>query len=431
MARVWEEIVCPAVEALIRVERVGAGCDIAAVDACGLYFQTRMREVSARLHAAGLTNPSSPDAVGRFLFATLGLAPPMKTKKGADSTAKKALVALSGKHPAVGDLLLWRKLSTLNNTYAVGLRKQIASDGRIHTSYVLDGTETGRMSSRQPNLQNIPRSDTPEGKMVKNCFVARPGHTLVQFDYSQLELRIAAMLSQDPDMLAIFNTPDPVTGLFADYHMATARIITPIIWHDDWDRLSPDEQKKRRTLAKPVNFGLLYGRGDRALAEEMHSTVAMAAKVRAAVLGHFRVLAKWIEGQVTLARKTGEIWTWWGGGPARRRPLLDVASPDDEARGTAERSSYNTPCQGTGSDFCLSSLVAVDRWLAEDGLPADVVLTVHDSLVLDVRDDAVAEVVPEVIAIMEGWNSGGVRLRVDCEVGRAWGSLKPYVAGTV
>jgi len=409
-------------DALTEVELRGAPVSVPALDALDAHLTAEMAVLESVWTAHGLENPSSSQQVAELLYDRLGLPCTVTTPKGARSTSRAALETLEGQHPVVDALLRHRKLAKLHGTYCVGMRGHIRDDGRIHTSYLLHGTETGRLSSREPNLQNIPRADTPEGRMAKDCFRAPHGRRLVQLDYSQLELRVAALLSGDTAMQAVFASGE-------DFHMRTAQMIAPYAWgvpEELWDGLSPADRKRYRTGAKAVNFGLLYGSGDYALGKAIGCTTQQARKIRRAVLGQFRALAKWIPAQLAHARTHGGTWTWWDGERARFRPLPNVASPVDAWRGTAERGSWNTPVQGTGSEYCLASLAACVEWLREDQVPAEVVLTVHDSIVIECDADAVREVVEGATAIMEGWPSGGVLLKVDAEVGTAWGSLTAY-----
>lgn len=418
--RVWSLIVRPATEALLEVERAGALVSIPALNALDQHLSVSLASIRGQFDSVGLVNPNSSQQVARLLYDYLELPCPKTTATGARSTDSDVLESLQGKHPIVDALLNWRGLSKLQGTYVEGMREHIREDGRIHTSYLLHGTETGRLSSRNPNLQNIPRADTPEGKMARDVFVAADGHSLVQLDYSQLELRVAAMLSGDPAMLDIFASGE-------DYHMRTAQMIAPFAWGvRDWAALDAATKKKYRSGAKAVNFGLLYGRGDKALAKGIGCTADEAAKIRRAVLGQFTSLDRWINQMRDRAQRSGETWTWWDGEPARRRPLWRIGEPDSGVAGNAERSAWNTPIQGTGSEFCLASVAECVKWLREDCVPAKLVLTVHDSIVFEVLDEAVPEVVAGARAIMEGWPSKGVHLAVDAEVGKSWGSLSAY-----
>lgn len=276
---------------------------------------------------------------------------------------------------------------------------------------------------KHPNLQNIPRVDDPtsptykgpEGRMARDCFCAQPGYLFVQADYSQLELRIAAMLSDDPVMKEIFRSG-------VDFHLRTAQMIAPLLWHI----LAEQVGKDHRAQAKAVNFGVLYGMTARTLAAKLGCSVAEAQRVMDAILGKFKRLAAWCKERLSESRRTGESWTIWDGERARRRSLHRIADEDDGQRITAENGAVNTPVQGTASDYCVRAIVDVVDWLREDAVPAELCLPVHDSLLLHVREDAVPEVAYQVRRIMESYPSDDVQLKVDIEVGPAWGSLSKY-----
>jgi DNA polymerase-1 len=249
--------------------------------------------------------------------------------------------------------------------------------------------------------------------MARGCFAAHEGWTILSADYSQLELRIAAMLSKDPTMIDIFKRGE-------DLHQKTAEMIAPLVWH-----ITADQVKKvpHRAAAKAVNFGVLYGQTAKGLCRKIGCTEEEAERIIQAILGKFHLLGGWIKERLASARRDGCTWTYWNGEHARRRNLWQLADDDNEAKGTAERSSWNTAIQGTGSDYLLRSLVQVVNWVLDNGVPARVVLSVHDSLLLEVRDDCLGEVAAKVKEVMTGWPSDDVPLVVDVEAGPTWGDL--------
>ena len=207
-----------------------------------------------------------------------------------------------------------------------------------------------------------------------------------------------------------------------DYHLRTARMISKQAWG-----IEPDAVEKiHRSAAKTVNFGLLYGLNVAGLAHQIGCTVDAADSIKRAVLGKFKVLDRWIRERLEETRQSGDAWTWWNGGRARRRPLWDIGDRDETKRATAERSSWNTPIQGTASDFCLASLIECVRWLKGSTLKTKLVMTVHDSLIFEVPQNELEIVAGKVDEIMSSWNSNGVPLKVDLEVGKSWGSLESY-----
>jgi DNA polymerase I len=303
----------------------------------------------------------------------------------------------------------------MQGTYCEGMRAHVRPDGRIHGSILPDGARSGRTSMADPNLQNLPReSDSPEGKLARDVFAAKPGWLFVHVDYRQLEYMVAAMLSQDPEMIALARSG-------VDFHLGTAQLVAPIM---RW----PEVTKTQRSIAKQLNFALIFGLSDSALANRLDSTMAMAARVRAAVLGKFQVFDAWAKRQIREVKLNGYTRTYWAGRPARWRPMWRIASEEGEARSRAEHGAINTPIQGTAAEFCNRSISSVVDWIEEDCVPAELVLAIHDALLLHVREDAVDEVATVVPRLMLQWDSMGVPLGVDVEVGHSFGSLRKYEA---
>jgi uracil-DNA glycosylase family 4 len=419
ITRIYRNVVMPAAEAVKQIEWWGVPVDRQAIDQLHLYLAGKERELRDRLAGYGLTDPGSLPEVGDVLFKKLGLPPTEKNKTGY-VLDKDALSGLRDAHPAVSDLIEWRRITRLDGTYARGLAACIRADGRVHPSILVDGARSGRMSCQNPNLQNIPRNEDDEGnvegQLLRNCFIASPGHVLLNLDFSQLELRIAAMLSGDEVMAGIFRAG-------VDYHHKTAELIAPIAWGITNEQVT----KIHRTKAKVVNFSLVYGKGDRGLARDLGCSVAEAARIREAIFGQFRKLSAWIRGRVDETRRTGCAWTWWDGDRARRRWLIEIANTgDDDRRSVAEHSSFNTPVQGTGSEYLTATLGKVVPWILDNGIPAKLWVPVHDSLMMEVEESAVDEVAHEVRSMMLSWPSMGVPLAVDAEVGQSWGAMRKY-----
>lgn len=723
---IWDKIVGPNVEALAQVEAWGIAADRDAVENFHRYCQTIISSIAPQFAAYDL-NPGSPDQVARVLFEDAGLQPVKFTNTGKPSTDAGVLESLKGKHPIVDAILEYRKIVKLDGTYAKGMLPHIRDDGRIHPNYNVVGTETGRISCSQPNMQNVPSpseveddhgnvSIDPVSAFARNCFRASPGNTLLQFDYSQLELRIAAILSGDPLMKKIFLDGD-------DYHTRTAEMIATLAWgihpddvkkqhrrgakcfHPDtevltkagwkkitdlsdgeqvmtceakpgfrvdmkWDtptdvftarhpdqelihfknegidiRVTPDHGmlaftkngnpqervlphefpnkrywmnagvfrggdlkvkeallrvavavqadgsyaegsirfgfKKRRKVSRlrrllslagiaftesvwssgttsicvnsaqslqirhllegkslpwswldlpehlrravldeapywghdrdnwnmrrcsstdpqsidvlqalasitgmktrqtaqgkmrvlsikehartrsgnlsvlhhshtdkvacltvpsgtvlvrdggvplicnqTVNFGLLYGKGIGGLAADLGCSKNEAEKLKDAILGQFTLLSKFISDRLAYGRKYGGVWVPWRKNAAWWRPLPGLDDSKDGVRINAENCTVNTPIQGMASFYCLASIREIIDWIREDHVPAKVVLTVHDSIILDVNPSARDEVMGVVPEIMQGFPSAGVPLVVDCEEGERWGELQ-------
>ena len=433
--RVWRSHLHAAPWAVGKVESWGVLASLKKLGEAERFFTQRADELLADIHAVkpGM-NPASTDQLAELLYKDLKLPVLKKSRKtGKPSTDKPTLTALASSDDApekvrevVGKVLEWKSVTKLNGTYAKGLRAFIQSDGRIRCSLNIVGTETGRMSCSDPNMQTIP-TRSEYAKRIKSVFAAPPGHKLVQLDYKALEVRIAAMLSGDPVLMEVFERG-------GDPHRETAEALSEVLWGNTFDTcggLSGDdltaEQARRRSVCKGVVFGTIYGQGPEALAAMTGLTAAEAERAQTLVMGRYRVLKRWITKTAAAASRTGETWTWWDGGRARRRPVPDIGDQDPGRASHGQRQSYNTPVQGTGSEFCVASLVAIVAWLVDSGFPAKLVMTVHDSLVFEVRDGHVDELIRNVARIMTGWESQGVDIAVDAEVGENWGDLAGYV----
>lgn len=422
------------VTAFARIERAGIRADRQAFETFSAYLKLGVdeeMEYFAKFDGPpgpdgkpGVKfNPGSVDQVRALLFDTLGL-----PKHGIDvsdsgnlSTDKDSLAKLLGTHPVIEHLVNYRRLEKMDGTYGRGMIRHILSDGCIHPTFRQDGTETLRVSSENPNGQNIPRAETVEGKMARDGFVARPGRILVELDQSQIELRVAAGMSGDPDMIAIFKAN-------LDYHLRTAQLISQIMW-----RLTPEQVGEfHRQYCKTVNFGLLYGKTDAGLAEQLNITVAEASKLRAAILGTFKKLSDMIKRFLHHGRVHGSIDVpWLVEGAAHTRPLYDIGSEDRWKRSNAENSTTNTPIQGRAALYTIASIPLIHDWIDDNCLAdaVDVVNTVHDSVLLDVEEQHFEEVVAAVTGIMEAWDCWGVPLKVDCKAGDRWGTLRKVKRG--
>lgn len=433
--RVWDTLVRDATEVFSRVESRGFPIDRGALLACADRIAGRIaeeREAIAR-EAPGL-DPDADEAIGELLYRNMQLTTTVLTDGGALSVAYDALAENKDAHPVVPHLMAYGALTHLRRTYldgeprpgerygVTGMLRHIRPDGRVHCTYNLDGARTGRLSASDPNLQNIPRAEEDKndpdsifGKLIKDLFVAPPGWRFIQLDYSQLELRVAALLSEDPVMAEIFRSG-------VDYHLRTAEMIAPIAFGvsaAQWATLDEKGRKPYRSRSKAVNFGLLYGMMAKTLAKRMGCDVATATKTIDAVLGKMVRLARWMEARRTEAATTGIICTEWQGAQGRFRPLHRL-----DYRNTI---AVNTPVQGTASEFCLASVVGIERALDYEGLADDamVIGTVHDSIMLLAREHVAAEVVGLGKMVMEGHLPGApVYLEADAEWGDRWGSLE-------
>jgi len=416
---VWDEIMLPAARAIEYVERWGVAVDKKKIANFSLVVTDLKEKVTARLFDKGTFNLNSTRELCNYLYTVYKLPILSKTDTGSPSTDKATLELLLSKNlkteqkQFVENMLEYRKVSKMHSTYATKLGGFIRDDGRVHPSFNLVGARSGRISCSDPNVQQIPRADTELSSMARDCFVAPKGRVFVQLDYSQLELRIAAMLSLDKNMGDVFRSG-------RDYHMRTAQIISKQAWG-----ISPNKvTKNHRTMAKSVNFGLFYGMSTGTLAKNIGCSKEEAQKIQNAVFGSFPDLKRWCDNHVQAARREGCAYTYWKNNRARVRPLFRIADQDDHVRKTAENGSFNTPVQGTASDFCLASLARCVEWLVKERFPAKLVLTVHDSLLFEVDEKHRDELIDSAKHLMTDWESNNVPLVVDAEIGKTWGKLE-------
>ena len=416
--RVWEGVVLPAATAIQRVEEWGVPFDVQAGAFFGQLAQGQADEalVRVRKYRADL-NLQSPQQIADLLFRELGLRSSVETESGGDSTSEEALAQIAHEHPVVSDILAFRHHQRLAD-YARDWASSIRGDGRIHPSIHLDGARSGRTSCSNPNLQNIPRADSEDGKRARDCFVAPKGYVLVELDYSQLELRVAAYISRDKVMADLF-----CSGV--DFHLGTAKLISQLAWH-----VAPENVTDvHRTGAKAFNFGLAYGKTDRTLAADLGISEEQAAKIRAALFGQFKNFGAWTKDSIAYARQHGGVWTWWEDQEARWRPLWRIADESEEGKwkaNTAKNGAINSPIQGTASEFCVSSIAKIVRLIERGEIDAQLVLPIHDSVMLVAPEktwkDAALAARAEMVSYP--WATQHVPLAVDCKVGTKWGSLQ-------
>jgi len=418
----WDTLYKRAVTAFARIERVGMYADRQAFVSFSSFLNVSLDALRRKFKAydeAGVPfNPNSHQQVAKLLYGKLGLPKGEVSESGNASTNAETLSKLHGMHPVVDQILEWRRLEKLDGTYAAGMIQHIVSDGCIHPTFRLDGTETGRISSENPNGQNIPRSETLEGKMARDAFRARPGRVMISLDQSQIELRVAAGMSGDPEMIDIFKS-----GM--DYHMRTAQLIAKVVWGILEDAVG----KYHRSYAKSVNFGLLYGKTDAGLAAQLGCSIDEAARVRAAILGRFRRLAGLIAKLLRHARSFGSIDIPWFDGAVHTRPLYEAGGQDKWKKQNAENSSINTPIQGRAAWYTLAAIPLIHDWIDASGSSAEIINTVHDSIMLDVDPAEVDVVIENCKRIMTSFDCWGVPLVVDVDAGERWGSLRSMEPG--
>ena len=391
------------VKILIEMEREGIRVDTAALKDYGAQLEREILQLlqDVLAYAEPGFNPDSPKQLGELLFGKLGLPGGKKTAKGQWSTDEKTLSKLADAHPIIGKILEYRACTKLKSTYVDKLPTLIDSESRVHTTFRQHATETGRLSSEDPNLQNIPVR-TERGKMIRKAFVARDDrHVLISADYSQIELRLMAAFSQDPAMIAAFRNGE-------DIHRDTASRV--------YDVMPAFVTPEQRSKCKMVNFGIIYGISAFGLSQRLNCPRKEAADL---IETYFRLYPKvkdFMESAITKAREKGYAETILG----RRRTLRDINSRNATVRQAAERDAINTPIQGSAADLIKVAMVKVDAALKASGLRTKMVLQIHDELIFDTPLDEVEQVKEIVRREMSTALDFGVPLDVGIGVASNW-----------
>ena len=344
-------------------------------------------------------NLNSPKQLGTALFEKLGLPAKKKTKSGY-STGAEVLEELRYAHPAVGLLLEYRQLAKLKSTYADGLRECVAEDGRIHSTFNQTETRTGRISSLEPNLQNIPVR-TAEGRRLREYFTAPDGRVLCDADYSQIELRVLASIANDKNMIAAFSSG-------ADIHTATAAQVFDM----PADMITPE----LRSRAKAVNFGIVYGIGAFSLSKDIGVSRAEADRYIKNYLAGYPSVAAYMENTISAAKRDGYVTTLYG----RRRWLPELSNSNGNLRAFGERVARNAPIQGTAADIIKKAMINVYRSLAEKYPTAKLILQVHDELIVECDEADSAGVCALLETEMENAAHLAVRLTAEAHSGKNW-----------
>ncbi|MFC6298544.1 DNA polymerase I [Pseudomonas sp. CCM 7893] len=404
LASVLTDIEMPLVPVLARIERQGALVDAELLGVQSIELGNKMvaLEREAFEIAGEEFNLGSPKQLGAILYEKLGLPVLKKTGKGQASTAEEVLAKLAeDDYPLPKVLMQYRSMSKLKSTYTDRLPEQInPRTGRIHTSYHQAVAATGRLSSSDPNLQNIPVR-TAEGRRIRQAFVAPKGYKLLAADYSQIELRIMAHLSKDEGLLNAFRDN-------LDVHTATAAEVFKV----ELDEVTSDQRRS----AKAINFGLIYGMGAQKLGKDIGVDTKTAKAYIDVYFARYPGVREYMERTRAQASDQGYVETLFG----RRLYLPDIHSNRPQERAGAERTAINAPMQGTAADIIKKAMVKVDDWLTASGLDAKVILQVHDELVLEVREDLVAEVSEKIREHMSGAAKLDVPLLVEVGVGNNW-----------
>ncbi|SDO51526.1 DNA polymerase I [Halomonas shengliensis] len=403
LAEVLEAIELPLVPVLSRMERTGVALDPERLHAQSQELARRIDALEVRAHelAGREFNLGSPKQLGQILFEEQGIPVLKKTPKGAPSTAEAVLEELALDYPLPKVIMEHRGLAKLKSTYTDKLPRLVnKATGRLHTSYHQAVTATGRLSSSDPNLQNIPIR-TEEGRKIRQAFIARPGYRIVAADYSQIELRIMAHLSGDKGLLAAF-----AEG--RDIHAATAAEVFGVAL----DKVTPDQRRS----AKAINFGLIYGMSAWGLGRQLHIEQGQAKVYIDRYFDRYPGVARYMERIRAQAAEEGFVETVFG----RRLHLPEIRSQNRARRQGAERTAINAPMQGTAADIIKRAMIDVDAWLRQGELDAWMVMQVHDELVFEVAEGQVERFIEQVKARMQGAAELEVPLIVEAESGANW-----------
>jgi len=403
LRQLYEEIEQPLVPVLFRMEHRGVLVDADLLRQQSGEIVARLAELEQQAHeAAGQPfNLDSPKQLQEILFTKLGLPVLRRTPKGQPSTAEDVLEELADSYPLPRLVLEYRGLAKLRSTYTEKLPAQVnPRTGRVHTSYHQAVAVTGRLSSSDPNLQNIPVR-TPEGRRIRQAFVAPPGHVLLAADYSQIELRIMAHLSGDESLMAAFAED-------RDIHQATAAEVLGI---------EPGQvTAEQRRAAKAINFGLIYGMSAFGLARQLGTDRGTAQEYVDRYFERYPGVKRYMDETRATARERGYVETVFG----RRLYLPEIRSRNRQQQQYAERSAINAPMQGTAADIIKRAMIAVDGWLEGGPRGARLVMQVHDELVFEVEQDRLDEVRERVTAFMTDAAELDVPLKVDSGAGANW-----------
>ena len=405
MLLLYRDMELPLLPVLARMQAEGICADKQRLQEFGTQLEGQIKDLEKQVHElAGRTfNIGSPKQLGTVLFEELGLKAGKKTRTGY-STDAETLEKLKDQHPIIPAILAWRKVSKLKSTYTDGLTKTIDPDGRIRSTFHQTVTATGRLSSADPNLQNLPvrRED---GSEIRRCFTARPGWVLVDADYSQIELRVLAHVADDAAMQEAFASGE-------DFHAVTASQV----FHVPLNEVTP----KLRSAAKAVNFGIVYGISAWSLADDIKVSNAEAQAYIDAYLARYTGVKQYMDTVKADAEKNGFVTTLYG----RKRTIPELKSSNFNLRSFGQRAAMNTPIQGAAADIIKLAMVRVDRRLRQEGLAARLILQVHDELIIEAPEQEREQVCILLKEEMEAAASLKVRLLADVSWGDNWYDAK-------
>lgn len=418
LEHIFTEIEEPLISVIEKMRERGIKLDVPYLEKLSKKLHKELSSLEEKIYKqAGVEfNINSPKQLGEVLFDTLALKPKnaKKTATGQRSTKESELEKLRDDHPIIEEVLRYRELQKLVSTYVDALPKDVKEDGRIHSTLLQTGAATGRMASKDPNLQNIPIR-TEEGRLVRGAFIAEKGYKLVAIDYSQIELRIAAIMSEDPALIEIFKKGE-------DVHTGVAMRVFGV----NEDEVTGNMRRK----AKVINFGILYGMGVNALRQNLGDDTPRqeAQEFLNAYFNTFTKLAEYLEDTKTFARNNGYTETIFG----RRRHFPGISSSVPFIRAQAERMAINAPIQGTAADCMRVAMRDVAAYIEKEKLEKEVglLVQVHDELIFEIKEEKLDSAISKIVEIMEGTLSGkethGVPLVADVKVGENWHDMSAY-----
>ena len=414
LRKIYEEIEFPLIPITHRMEKRGVKIDAKLLAELSKTYHREVTRLEKSIweHAGMEFNISSPKQLGEVLFDKLALTAKnmKKTSGGARSTRESELEKLRDLHPIVPMIFEYRELSKLLSTYIDTIPTMLDKNNRLHTDFIPAGTTTGRMASLDPNLQNIPVK-TELGRAIRGAFVAEKGFVLAGFDYSQIELRIAAFLSDDHKLIEIFRKGE-------DVHTSVASFVFKVPLNE--------VTAEMRRQAKVINFGIIYGMGVMALKQNLGTSRADAQKFYDDYFNTFSSLASYLDAVKAETARRGYTETFYG----RRRYFEGINSKIPFIKASAERMAINAPIQGTEADVVKIALIKIDDFIKKEGLENDVfpLLQVHDELIYEIREDKAADIAPKIEKIMESVmdpkDTKGVILTAKSHVAKNWGELK-------
>lgn len=405
LASLLNDIELPLSRVLASMEHIGFAVDKNGITEFGKQLDSDIVRIQGEIYSlCGYEfNLNSPKQLGEALFERLGLPTKKKTKTGY-STNAEVLESLKNEHPIIPLILEHRQLAKLKSTYVEGLLKEIASDGRIHTVFKQTETRTGRISSTEPNLQNIPVR-TPLGSNLRRYFVAKEGCVLADADYSQIELRVLAHIAGDENMIRAFLTGEDIhTNTASQVFDMPKELMTPLM----------------RSRAKAVNFGIVYGIGAFSLSQDIHVSVAEADRYIKGYLNTYKGVKRYMEDSITFGKEHGYVKTLWG----RRRYLPELAASNKITRAFGERVAMNTPIQGTAADIIKIAMIRVYDRLQKESLKSRLVLQVHDELIIECVKEEAEQVMRLLKEEMENAVQLKAPLRADVHTGENWYTAK-------